>query len=46
MKLNKKTASLGALVGLVLVGCGGFVYTTVGGKVTGLTTGRHHRVEE
>lgn len=39
MKLNKKTASLGALVGLVLVGCGGFVYTTVGGKVTGLTTG-------
>lgn len=39
IKLNKKTGLIGSLVALVLVGCGGFVYTTVGGKVTGLTTG-------
>lgn len=37
IKLNKKTSALGALLASVLVGCGGFVYTTVGGSVKGLT---------
>ena len=37
IKLNKKTSVLGALLAGVLVGCGGFVYTTVGGSVKGLT---------
>lgn len=39
MKLNKKTGLIGCVLALVLAGCGGFVYTTVGGKVTGLGTG-------
>lgn len=38
IKLNKKVAVLSALIAGVLVGCGGFVYTTVGGTVKGLTT--------
>lgn len=37
IKLNKKATVLGALLASVLVGCGGFVYTTVGGTVKGLT---------
>ncbi len=37
-KLNKKTVFFASVLGLVLAGCGGFVYTSVGGKVTGLTT--------
>jgi predicted SpoU family rRNA methylase len=39
MILNKKLIALGTIFAAVLVGCGGFVYTTVGGKVTGLGTG-------
>ncbi len=41
MKLNKKTvtvAGLSALCALALAACGGFVYTTVGGTIKGLTT--------
>ena len=38
MKLNKKLIAFGTMIAAVLVGCGGFVYTTVGGKVTGLGT--------
>jgi hypothetical protein len=37
IKLNKKTALLASLFAGILVGCGGFVYTTVGGTVKGLT---------
>lgn len=37
IKLNKKVVALGALLAGVLAGCGGFVYTTVGGTVKGLT---------
>ena len=38
--LNKsKFAALVVGAGIVLAGCGGFVYTTVGGTVTGLGTG-------
>ncbi|TXI96704.1 MAG: hypothetical protein E6Q34_00715 [Burkholderiaceae bacterium] len=39
MKLTKKTKLFAGLFALVLAGCGGFVYTDVGGSVTGLTTG-------
>lgn len=39
MTLNKKLAALAAVLVTSLVACGGFVYTTVGGKVTGLGTG-------
>ena len=38
MILNKKLIALGTMIAAVLVGCGGFVYTTVGGKVSGLGT--------
>lgn len=38
-QLNNKKAALIATLGLVLVGCGGFIYTTVGGTVVGLGTG-------
>jgi hypothetical protein len=38
IKLNKKLAIIGSMFAVVLVGCGGFVYTTVGGTVKGLTT--------
>ncbi|MBR7800279.1 hypothetical protein [Undibacterium fentianense] len=38
MTLNKKVVALSALLVAVLVGCGGFVYTTVGGTVKGLTS--------
>lgn len=37
IKLNKKVTALGILLAGALVGCGGFVYTTVGGTVKGLT---------
>ncbi|MBC3874563.1 hypothetical protein [Undibacterium flavidum] len=37
IKLNKKVTAISALLAGVLVGCGGFVYTTVGGTVKGLT---------
>nr|WP_315482417.1 hypothetical protein [uncultured Undibacterium sp.] len=37
IKLNKKVAVLGTLLAGVLAGCGGFVYTSVGGNVKGLT---------
>lgn len=37
IKLNKKVVALGTLLAGVLAGCGGFVYTTVGGTVKGLT---------
>lgn len=37
IKLNKKVTALGVLLAGVLAGCGGFVYTTVGGTVKGLT---------
>jgi len=40
---NKK-AWLMATLGVILVGCGGFVYTTVGGTVTGLGTGNTLRL--
>lgn len=39
MKLTKKSKWIAGIFALVLAGCGGFVYTTVGGTVTGLTTG-------
>lgn len=40
MTLHKKLAALGTLIAAVgLAGCGGFVYTTVGGTVTGLGAG-------
>ncbi|WMW79155.1 hypothetical protein RF679_10890 [Undibacterium cyanobacteriorum] len=39
MKLTRKTKLIAGVFSLVLAGCGGFVYTTVGGNVTGLTTG-------
>jgi hypothetical protein len=38
-KLNKKSAMLVFFLPTVLAACGGFVYTTVGGNVKGLTTG-------
>lgn len=38
IKLNKKLAIIGSALVVALVGCGGFVYTTVGGSVKGLTT--------
>ncbi|MFZ6799901.1 hypothetical protein [Undibacterium sp. Di24W] len=38
IKLNKKLAIIGSTLVAALVGCGGFVYTTVGGSVKGLTT--------
>jgi hypothetical protein len=38
IKLNKKLAIIGSTLLAALVGCGGFVYTTVGGSVKGLTT--------
>lgn len=47
MKLNKKWAALSALVvsaSAVLIGCGGYVYTSVGGTVTGLGTGNSLRL--
>ncbi|MFZ2999300.1 MAG: hypothetical protein WA071_03090 [Undibacterium umbellatum] len=38
--MNKsKFAAMVAGAGIVLAGCGGYVYTTVGGKVTGLGSG-------
>lgn len=36
---SKTTKLIAGLVAVVLAGCGGYVYTTVGGTVTGLTTG-------
>jgi hypothetical protein len=38
IKLNKKLVIVGSALLVALVGCGGFVYTTVGGTVKGLTT--------
>jgi hypothetical protein len=38
INLKNKAAIIGATLTLALVGCGGFVYTTVGGNVKGLTT--------
>jgi hypothetical protein len=38
IKLNKKLAIIGSALVVALVGCGGFVYTTVGGSVKGLPT--------
>lgn len=40
---NKKNLFIG-LIGAILVGCGGFVYTTVGGTVVGLGTGNQLRL--
>ena len=37
---SKTTKLIAGLVAVVLAGCGGYVYTTVGGTVTGLTTKR------
>lgn len=37
MNLNIKKSSVGILLGFSLIACGGFVYTTVGGNVNGLT---------
>ncbi|MBI3284938.1 MAG: hypothetical protein HYZ65_08840 [Burkholderiales bacterium] len=39
MKSKNKIAIVGTALALMLAGCGGFVYTTVGGKVSGLTGG-------
>lgn len=39
VKSKNKITILSAALALLLAGCGGFVYTTVGGSVTGLTTG-------
>lgn len=41
IKLKNKVTIIGAALTLALVGCGGFVYTTVGGNVKGLTTDSH-----
>jgi hypothetical protein len=38
IKFNIKKTTVGFTLTLLLIGCGGFVYTTVGGKVAGLTT--------
>ncbi|MFC0350836.1 hypothetical protein [Undibacterium danionis] len=38
IKLDKKLVIVGSALLAALVGCGGFVYTTVGGTVKGLTT--------
>ena len=38
IKLDKKLAVIGSAFAVMLVGCGGFVYTTVGGTVKGLTS--------
>lgn len=38
IKFNKKAVAFASLFAGILVGCGGFVYTTVGGTVKGLTT--------
>ncbi len=38
-KIINKATFIGSVLTLALVGCGGFVYTTVGGSVQGLTAG-------
>lgn len=38
INLKNKATIVGTVLTLALVGCGGFVYTTVGGNVKGLTT--------
>ena len=38
IKFNKKSLVFASLFAGILAGCGGFVYTTVGGTVKGLTT--------
>ncbi|MBC7405039.1 MAG: hypothetical protein H7252_05070, partial [Cytophaga sp.] len=40
IKLKNKVIFIAAVVSLALLGCGGFVYTTVGGNVKGLITDR------